>query len=67
VIISYTEDYASFMLGRYSFFEILFPSDMTALMEYALDYVPVSFTWWLFWTGQGMILMGIGAFYRRNR
>ncbi len=67
VIISYTEDYVGFMLGRFSFFEVLFPSDTERLMDHAMGYVPVSFAWWIFWAGQGMILLGIGMFWRRNR
>ena len=66
VIVSYTEDYVSFMLRRFGFFGVLFPSDTETLMEHAMGYVPVSFAWWVFWIGQGLILLGIGLFSRRN-
>ena len=66
LIVSYTEDYFSFLLQEFSFFEILFPSDPSALMQFAESYIPVSFAWWIFWVGQGLILAGIGLFYRRN-
>ncbi len=67
VIVSYTEDYVSFMLGRYSFFEVLFPSDLAGQMEHALEYIPDSFAWWVFCVGQGLILAGTGFFFVRYR
>lgn len=66
VIVAYTEDYVGFMLTRFSFAEIFFPSDAVALMEYASGYIPLSFSWWIFWIGQGAILAGIVLFFRRK-
>ena len=66
VIISYVEDYISYMLGKFTFWEIFHPGRVDELMEYALDYVPVDFSWWIFIVGQSLITAGIVLFYRRN-
>lgn len=67
VIVSYTEDYVSFMLTRFTFIQVFFPSETAPLMDYASGYIPESFSWWIFWTGQGGILAAIVLFFRRNR
>jgi len=67
VIISYTEDYVSFMRGRFSILEIFFPSGTEPLMQYAAGYIPQSFSWWIFWIGQAFILGAVVMFYFRNQ
>ena len=67
VILSYTEDYVRFMRSRFSLSEIFFPSDTAAMMDYASGYIPQSFSWWIFWIGQGAILAAIFLFYRRRK
>ncbi len=66
VIISYVEDYITYMLGKFTFWEIFHPGRVDELMEYALDYIPVDFSWWIFMVGQLLITAGILLFYRRN-
>lgn len=67
VILSYTEDYVGYMMTRYSMTEILFPKESDKLMDFAAHYIPADFAWWIFIVGEGLILLGIGAFYFRNR
>ncbi|MCB2221868.1 MAG: hypothetical protein KQI35_15870 [Bacteroidetes bacterium] len=66
VIVSYVEDYISYLQGKFSFWEIFHPGMVDELMEYALDYIPADFSWWIFITGQLMITVGIVLFYKRN-
>ncbi|MBE0652575.1 MAG: hypothetical protein IH594_02185 [Bacteroidales bacterium] len=66
VIISYVEDYIGYLRGNFTFWEIFHPGRVDELMEYALDYIPVDFSWWIFIVGQLMITAGIVLFYRRN-
>ncbi len=53
IIISYIEDYMDFMLEKFSFLELFDGSKMDLLNEYAQNYQPVSFAWWIFisWGG----------------
>jgi hypothetical protein len=57
---AYVQDYVRLMRAEFSLIEIFSPSDAAKLMEYAMLYVPVHFSWWIFWIGQGLILVGIG-------
>lgn len=66
VIISYTEDYVGFLRDAFSWWEIFIPADSSVLMDYATSYIPRTFSWWIFWIGEGLILAGIILFYRRN-
>jgi hypothetical protein len=59
VIWAYIEDYVGYMRQQFSVSEIFFPSDVGQLMEVAMKYVPMDFSWWIFWLGQGMIFAGI--------
>lgn len=60
VIGAYIEDYVQFMRQGFSIHEIFFPPDVEKLMDYAMNYMPVNFNWWIFWLGQALILAGIG-------
>jgi hypothetical protein len=66
VIISYIEDYISYLHKEFSWGEIFFPSDSGKLMESATRYVPHEFSWWIFWIGQLLIMAGIGFWYFRE-
>jgi hypothetical protein len=63
VVWAYIQDYVKFLRQEFSFKEIFFPSDSAKLMESALQYVPVEFSWWIFWVGQVMIIAGIGTWF----
>jgi len=67
IIVSYTEDYVSFMMKDFSFMELLIPSKSNELMDFASLYIPQSFAWWIFWIGQISILAGIFLFFKRNK
>jgi len=67
VIGAYVQDYVWFMRKEFSLLEIFSPSDATKLMEYALQYVPVDFSWWIFWAGQMLILLGIASWFVSHR
>jgi len=60
VIWAYIEDYVNYLRQQFTYAEIFFPSDTEKLMEFALQYIPVEFSWWIFWAGQILILAGIG-------
>lgn len=59
LIISYIEDYVSYLHKEFSWGEIFFPSDSGKLMEAATLYVPQQFSWWIFWIGQLLIMLAI--------
>lgn len=67
VIWAYIEDYMGYMRQKFSVAEIFFPSDSSQLMEFAMKYLPVDFSWWIFWVGQGMIVAGIGLWVISHR
>ncbi|MCB0806862.1 MAG: hypothetical protein KDC05_13780 [Bacteroidales bacterium] len=67
MIISYTEDYVSFLLQKFRFGELFNPSKPDIMMEYAMHYVPQSFAWWIFLVGQGLLVVALILFWRRNR
>jgi len=50
----------NYLRQQFTYAEIFFPSDTEKLMEFALQYIPVEFSWWIFWAGQILILAGIG-------
>ncbi len=64
---AYVEDYVKFMRKEFTFIEIFSPSDAAKLMESAMQYVPVDFSWWIFWIGQGLILAGIAGWVVSHR
>jgi len=67
IIISYIEDYVSFMMDKFSFFEVFDGTKISLLNEYAKNYQPVSFAWWVFMVGEGIILFAIYLFFTRNK
>lgn len=67
IIISYTEDYIRYMTKKYDFSDLFKLSENQKLMDYAELYIPVSFSWWIFITGEVLILLAIFIFYKRNR
>ncbi|MFU8844039.1 MAG: hypothetical protein ACNA7V_09560 [Bacteroidales bacterium] len=66
VILSYTLDYSKYMLEKFTFKEMLWSNDSTALFEHAGHYIPESFPWWIFIAGQIILLIVLGRFYFRN-
>lgn len=66
VILSYTLDYSKYMLEKFTFKELLWSNDSTALFEHAGHYIPESFPWWIFIAGQVVFLWVLARFYLRN-
>jgi hypothetical protein len=31
------------------------------------NYIPETYAWWIFWTGEAVLLLGIITYHRRNR
>lgn len=67
IIISYTEDYISFMLKEFNFIDLLNWQMSDQLMEYSSVYIPESFSWWIFVIGEILIISGIILFTTRNK
>ena len=59
VIISYTMEYTSFMLKKFSWSEIFGISQKKELLEYACTFIPANFNWYIFGTGVIMHLAAI--------
>lgn len=66
-IISFTYDYSKYILDHYSFAEATNLSSRQGLMDLSIEYIPETFIWWVFWLGAGIISVGIGMFYWRNK
>jgi hypothetical protein len=64
-IIGYTTDYMHFMLGRFSFWQLVTLSDYQAILEHSAGYVPQHFNWWVFGTGEVLFLIAIWMFWTR--
>lgn len=67
VIISYVEDYVTYLHREISWAEIFFPSDNGKMMGAITRYVPQQFSWWIFWVGQILILFAIGLWVISHR
>ena len=67
IIISYIEDYLNYMLDKFSFFELINTSNINEVNEYATNYIPLNFAWWIFVIGEMVILFAIYLLYTRNK
>ncbi|MBI4647748.1 MAG: hypothetical protein HY738_14460 [Bacteroidia bacterium] len=71
IIISFVADYIQFMLAHFSqfdtahykFFELFNFTQIESLMKYSEQYVPQCFPWWLFLTGELIIIISVILFY----
>ncbi|NJK98883.1 MAG: hypothetical protein HC905_31775 [Bacteroidales bacterium] len=66
IIISFTWDYSKFMLTHYSISEI-WTLPKATLYELVSTYIPTSFNWWIFVTGEIIIVFGIFKFWKRTK
>jgi len=60
-------DYSIFVLKHISISGLREFSNSDALFDFALEYIPQSFNWILFWTGELIILAGTGLIFFRYR
>ena len=67
IIISYTHEYFSFMLQRFSFGQIISSSNAPEQLQYATSYIPQHFPWFIFILGQSIHLLAIGLLLKRVR
>jgi hypothetical protein len=67
IIISYIEDYISYMTDKFSLLELFDTTQINVITEYAADYQPVNFAWWIFVTGEVILLVTIYSFFARNK
>ncbi|MGM0529498.1 MAG: hypothetical protein ACQERS_13975 [Bacteroidota bacterium] len=65
VLVSFTWDYSSYILERYSLSDIWNMPRDSSLLEYAYGYIPRRFNWWLFTAGNLIIISAIVLLYRR--
>ena len=63
-IVSFTLEYTEFILQKYSFLQVL--NMDKKFLQYAIQYVPHNFPWWIFIAGFLLIAIGIVLFYFRN-
>ncbi|MFO8086310.1 MAG: hypothetical protein R6T91_00705 [Bacteroidales bacterium] len=67
VILSYVEDYLSFMLQQFTLAQMLGKASMDYLFAYASSYVPDHFKWWIFSIGAGLHILVILHLIITNR
>ena len=67
IIISYIEDYLDYMLDVFKPADIFSLTNNTALIERASQYIPESFSWWIYCLGEFILITAIVIFYFRNR
>ena len=65
VIISYIEDFVSFLLKDFSFGELIKVIYSEAVIEKSLNYIPVDFAWFVFIVGIALHAMAIANTYLR--
>ncbi|MDP4188921.1 MAG: hypothetical protein Q8907_08245 [Bacteroidota bacterium] len=67
VIISFTYDFVFFLLQHYSISDMMTLANTQALYKLASRYVPVSFNWCLFFSGDVFLWVAVYLFVKRNR
>lgn len=67
VIVSYTSDYSSYVLRRFSLSELMDELNGEEILNFAAQYIPIHFDSWIFVIGEFFILSGILMFVIRNK
>lgn len=67
LIVAFIWDYSKFILSHYSLNELFSLPDNKPLYDLGLQYIPQSFNWFLFCTGEVIIITGIVLLYQRVR
>lgn len=67
VIISFTYDFLFFLFQHYSIADLVTLANTQALYKLASRYVPVSFNWYLFFSGDAFLWVAFYLFVKRNR
>jgi hypothetical protein len=66
-IFVYTQDYMAFMLRQFTLGDILKNQNSREILDYSLQYVPVSFNWPLFILCELLFLAATGLYLRRKK
>lgn len=66
-ILAYTFDYIHFMLRKFSLSDFFDPSMQPDILKNATGYIPQFFPWWIFITGELILIFAIYRFYERQR
>jgi hypothetical protein len=67
LLITYMQDYSRYMFIKYSFSDLFFTFPDQNMMDYATQYIPRHFNWWLFVIGQLLITSAVFLYYLRLR
>ncbi|HNW97036.1 MAG TPA: hypothetical protein PKK00_01335 [Bacteroidales bacterium] len=67
IIFSYTQEYMSYMLNKFSFAEMLGISGKQEVINYACNFIPKYFNWYIFCLGELMNLSAIYLFAKNNK
>jgi hypothetical protein len=65
VIISYTEEYTRYLLAQFRFSDIFTFNVNEQVMAYAYHFVPQHFNWWLYGTGELLMLAALFFYAKR--
>jgi hypothetical protein len=67
IIVAFSWDYSSFMLEKYYLKDLLRYNHNSSIVSYSMTYVPRTFNWFIFITGQAIISGAIAMFFMRNK
>lgn len=67
VIFAYIQDYSSFMLNEFAFWDFVLIRDKEAVLGHAAYYIPEKFNWYIFSLGQSLFFVAIGMYILRMR
>jgi hypothetical protein len=67
VIFAYIQDYSSYMLERFTFWDFMLVRDEEAALAHASQYIPRKFNWFVFSFGQLLFFLAIGSYIMRLR
>jgi hypothetical protein len=66
ILASYTQDYMHYMVARMPWTDLFNPASANAVMSAVSDYVPEKFNWWLFGTGQTILILAVAFIFHRR-
>lgn len=67
VIFSYTQEFSSFLLSRYSFSELIRTGNIKEIITLSSEYIPEYFNWWIFAIAELMHIAAIALIILRNK
>ena len=65
VLFSFMQDYFTFLGSHHAFSRLWVPGSKEELFKELSAYTPEKFSWWLFWSGELLILLGIARFTKK--